>query len=76
LRRRIAGLAIAAATIAVGVASGSARGQDNGSGDEAADVVAGLVDASPYAPITRLGRWDGTRSYPSTPARSTRRASS
>ena len=64
MRRRTAALAVAAATIALGVASGSARGQDNGSGDEAADVVAELIDASPYAPLTRLGRWDGTSLVP------------
>ena len=27
-------------------------------------MVAGLVDASPYAPLTRLGRWDGTSLVP------------
>jgi hypothetical protein len=64
LRRSAAALAIAAATIAVGVASGSARGQDDGSDDEATDVVAGLVDASPYAPLSRRGRWDGTSLVP------------
>ena len=55
-----AALAIAAASVAVGAASGSAHGQDDGPGDEAAAVVAGLVDASPYPPLSRLGRWDGT----------------
>ena len=60
MRWRDAALAIAAASVAVGTASASAHSQDDGPGDEAAAVVAGLVDASPYLPLSRLGRWDGT----------------
>ncbi|MGI9052772.1 MAG: hypothetical protein ACR2HQ_09010, partial [Ilumatobacteraceae bacterium] len=32
--------------------------------DDAAAVVAGFDDASPYLPIDRLGRWDGTSYVP------------
>ncbi len=38
-------------------------------GADAATIVAGLEDASPYAPLERLGRWDGT-SYVGVGARS------
>ena len=64
MRRRTAALAAAAATIAVGVATGSAPGQDTARAMRPPTWSPGSIDASPYPPLERLGRWDGTSLVP------------
>jgi hypothetical protein len=65
--RRARGTGVALAAIAVllaaATASGAAPAPQPG---DAAAVTAAFVDASPYPPLARLGRWDGSTLQPVT----------
>lgn len=59
MKRRVV-LGLVACTVALAPPLARAQAPDDPPSGDAAAVVAGLDDASPYPPISRLGRWDGT----------------
>ncbi len=64
-RARAIGAVTLAAVFIVAAATGSGAAPTLQPGDAAA-VTAAFVDASPYPPLARLGRWDGTTLQPVT----------
>lgn len=60
-RATLVGLAVAVAVATTTTLSDAAPATQSGDADA---VTAAFVDASPYVPLARLGRWDGTTLQP------------